>query len=182
MTHSQLGAGDEMSSLRIEAVLAEGVSSVLDSMRLHLDNPQLQYMGCWSLVNMALEPTHKTALLSAGVIDVISDAMDRHVDEPKVQFRALFALINLVTVSGVIQAKSAEGLIRRVMVATGRYITYPDVAGRGCMVLYNMSLDRGNHVLLKAIKAPALICRAAELHSEDHLLKFVATSTACRLA
>jgi len=171
-----------MSSVRIGAVLSEGVSAVLDSMRLHLDNPRLQYMGCWSLVNMALEPTHKAALLSAGVVDVISDAMDRHVHEPKVQFRALFALINLVTVSGIIQPKTVENLIHRVVDATERFITYPDVAGRGCMVLYNMSLDRSNHAMLKTVQVPAVINRASELHTNDRLLKFVASSTACRLA
>jgi len=44
-----------MSSQRIPAVESEGVAVVLATMRRFSSSRRLQYMGCWALVNMALE-------------------------------------------------------------------------------------------------------------------------------
>ena len=90
------------------------------------------------MVNMALETSHKLALLQGGALGDVCAAMDRHPDDPKVQFRALFALINLVTLGGVSQCAGgvaeAELLAARVLRATTKFQTSVDIAGRGCMV------------------------------------------------
>jgi hypothetical protein len=176
--------GDEMCSLRVEAVAREGVAVVLAAMRAHAPSRRLQYMGCWALVNMALEASHKQALLDQGAIATVCAAMDAHFDDSMVQFRALFALINLVTIGGVSQTESraaAEALSARVVAATSRFLHCLNVAGRGCMVLYNLSLDGANHEFLRRLKVVPLLQAAAAAHPKDHMLEFVANSTASRL-
>lgn len=176
--------GDEMCSQRIAAVVETGVQTVLDTMTTHVNSRRLQYMGCWAMVNMALEGEHKQALVRCGALGVVENAMQHHESDPKVQFRALFALINLVTVAGVSQTESREQameLARRVVKATQRFLTCLDVAGRGCMVLYNLSLDTANHPCLVRLGAPALLQAAAQAHPKDSMLEFVANSTTTRL-
>jgi len=176
--------GGEMCPQRVAAVLETGVQTVLDTMARHVESRRLQYMGCWAMVNMALEGEHKQALLRCGAIKVVGSAMQQHESDPKVQFRALFALINLVTSAGKSQAESREQaveLARVVVKATQRFLTCLDVAGRGCMVLYNLSLDAANHFCLVDLGAPALLQAATEAHPKDSMLEFVAHSTATRL-
>ena len=176
--------GDEMCSLRVEAVASEGVAVVLAAMHAHASSRRLQYMGCWALVNMALEASHKQALLDQGAIATVCVAMDAHKDDAMVQFRALFALINLVTIGGVSQTGSraaAEALSERVVAATRNFLHCLNVAGRGCMVLYNLSLDGANHEFLRRLQVVPLLQAAAQAHPKDHMLEFVANSTASRL-
>ena len=176
--------GDEMCSLRVEAVASEGVAVVLAAMHAHASSRRLQYMGCWALVNMALEASHKQALLDQGAISTVCVAMDAHKDDEMVQFRALFALINLVTIGGVSQTGSraaAEALSERVVAATRNFLHCLNVAGRGCMVLYNLSLDGANHEFLRRLQVVPLLQAAAQAHPKDHMLEFVANSTASRL-
>eukprot|EP00614_Pseudopedinella_elastica_P019164 CAMPEP_0172653350 /NCGR_PEP_ID=MMETSP1068-20121228/243780_1 /TAXON_ID=35684 /ORGANISM="Pseudopedinella elastica, Strain CCMP716" /LENGTH=539 /DNA_ID=CAMNT_0013467781 /DNA_START=43 /DNA_END=1662 /DNA_ORIENTATION=- len=177
--------GDEMCSVFVASVVQEGVPLVLATMKRHRGSRRLQYMGCWAMVNMALESAHKQALLAGGAIQSVCEAMDEHTADPKVQFRALFALINLVTVGGVSQTESpaaAEALTRRVVRATSAFLGQVDVAGRGCMVLYNLSLDAANHGFLRRLQVAPLLHQAAAAHPADPMLQFVATSTAARLA
>lgn len=90
------------------------------------------------MVNMALESSHKLALLQCGALSDICAAMDRHPDDPEVLYRALFALINLVTLGGVSQCTGGvaetELLAVRVMRATTKFQKSVDIASRGCMV------------------------------------------------
>ena len=58
-------------------------------------NQELQAMGCWALVNIALINAQKAILVRRGGIEAIINAMVRHPYNAEVQFRALFALINL---------------------------------------------------------------------------------------
>ena len=53
-------------------------------------------MGCWSLVNLALNHQQKLALLALDGLDAVLAAMAHHPSTLEVQFRALFALINFV--------------------------------------------------------------------------------------
>ena len=137
------------------------------------------------MVNMALEASHKVKLLEHGAINTVCAAMDAHKDEPKVQFRALFALINLVTLDGISQMDSperTEELIARVVDVTWRYIKHLDIAGRGWMVLYNLSLDASNYEFLLRNNVIELLREASQLHPVDHMLTFVYSSTAARIA
>lgn len=85
-----------LNSLGIFCDPQNGISRILDSMRHFHHHAEMQAMGCWSLVNLALVPAQRTKLLHLGAIDVILNAMDQHTFDHMVQFRAIFALINLV--------------------------------------------------------------------------------------
>ncbi len=73
-----------------------GIAVMLDSMLRFQDSPLLLAMSCWALVNIALAPEQKAALVKLGGIQAATNAMERHPFSAEVQFRALFALINLV--------------------------------------------------------------------------------------
>jgi hypothetical protein len=73
-----------------------GIAVMLDSMMRFQDSPVLLAMSCWALVNIALAPEQKAALVKLGGIQATTNAMMRHPFSAEVQFRALFALINLV--------------------------------------------------------------------------------------
>ena len=73
-----------------------GICTVLTVMDRHLNQPGIQAMACWSLVNFALSSTCKTLLVEKKGVDRVLRAMETHPNELQVQFRGLFALINLV--------------------------------------------------------------------------------------
>jgi hypothetical protein len=73
-----------------------GIAVMLDSMRRFEYDEVVQAMSCWSLVNIALAPSQKAALVKLGGISVVMNSMIQHPYNAEVQFRALFALINLV--------------------------------------------------------------------------------------
>ena len=79
--------------------ISSGTSILLDSMKRFEKNAELQSMACWSLVNIALSPTQKQALIDLGGFEATANAMKRHPHNADVQFRALFGLINLVVPS-----------------------------------------------------------------------------------
>jgi hypothetical protein len=85
-----------------------GIAVMLDSMRRFQDSPVLSAMSCWALVNIALAPDQKAALVKLGGIQATINAMSRHPFSAEVNFRALFALINLVIPS--VKLESREGL------------------------------------------------------------------------
>jgi len=85
-----------LNSLGIFCDPQNGISIILDSMKCFHHHAEMQAMGCWSMVNLALVPTQRTKLLQSGAINVVLNAMGQHKHDQMVQFRALFALINLV--------------------------------------------------------------------------------------
>ncbi|KAH8099171.1 hypothetical protein JL720_2155 [Aureococcus anophagefferens] len=86
-----------MASQGLDAFLGKrgGIAAVLASMRAHGSVDSVQAMGCWSLVNLALNHQQKLELLKLRGLDRVLDAMESHPRVLEVQFRALFALINL---------------------------------------------------------------------------------------
>ncbi|KAJ8614472.1 hypothetical protein CTAYLR_000851 [Chrysophaeum taylorii] len=85
-----------MTSTGLDAFLHGGISAVLHAMVAHATREDVQAMGCWSLVNLALNRQQKLQLLALDGIGRVLDAMTRHPAALEVQFRGLFALINLV--------------------------------------------------------------------------------------
>ncbi|KAG7350683.1 hypothetical protein IV203_010043 [Nitzschia inconspicua] len=73
-----------------------GIAVMLDSMLRFQGSPLLLAMSCWALVNIALAPEQKAALVKLGGIQATINAMSNHPYSAEVQFRAMFALINLV--------------------------------------------------------------------------------------
>jgi hypothetical protein len=87
-----------------------GIAVMLDSMRRFQDSPVLSAMSCWALVNIALAPEQKVALVKLGGIQATINAMSRHPLSAEVNFRALFALINLVIPSVNLEETSEGGV------------------------------------------------------------------------
>jgi len=85
-----------MASEGVDAFLRGGIDGVLEAMATHLHDADVQAMGCWSLVNLALNRKQKLLLLEKNCLDRVVAAMTNHPQALEVQFRALFALINLV--------------------------------------------------------------------------------------
>ncbi|KAL3897413.1 MAG: hypothetical protein SGARI_006924 [Bacillariaceae sp.] len=75
------------------------------------DSPVLLAMSCWALVNIALAPEQKAALVKLGGIQATTNAMKRHPFSAEVQFRALFALINLVIHSVKMETRNDEAQV-----------------------------------------------------------------------
>jgi hypothetical protein len=136
-----------------------GTYVILDSMRRFDHNKELQAMGCWSMVNIALVASQKTTLVRLGGIGVLLHAMKMHPDCAEVQFRALFALINLV-VPCEQQQTSTESTERHILddavsevtllvvAAMEKFCVIKDVLNRACLVLHNLSLIREYHSAL----------------------------------
>mmetsp|Transcript_40135 Transcript_40135/g.51714 ORF Transcript_40135/g.51714 Transcript_40135/m.51714 type:complete len:479 (-) Transcript_40135:700-2136(-) len=88
---------NQMNAIKSSALCNNGIKIVLDTMKNNINSRRIQYMGCWALVNIALESEHKKILIKYDAISIVCDVMDKHCEDAKVQFRALFAMINLVT-------------------------------------------------------------------------------------
>jgi hypothetical protein len=147
-----------------------GIAVLLDSMRRFRSDPALQAMSCWSLVNIALAPAQKEALVKLGGIEVTTSAMRAHPFSAEVQFRALFSLINLLipTVVPVILEPSPSGssghaaeifctasdeeseqdivngmveqIVQLVVTAMKNFCASEAILNRACLVLHNLSL------------------------------------------
>ena len=156
-------------------------------MRAHGSVDSVQAMGCWSLVNLALNHQQKLELLKLRGLDRVLDAMESHPRVLEVQFRALFALINLVIPEAGagydddLDLKAANKRVVRYVL--GAMAAFPDsekLVRCGCLVLHNLSLDDGNvpHLLAAGVSLP--LQRAAR-HHKDADVQRSAVSTLRRL-
>ena len=135
------------------------------SMRVHLKNANVQAMGCWSLVNLALNHQQKLALLALDGLDAVLAAMAHHPTTLEVQFRALFALINLVIPeAGSVSTNTMDcgenaahaRVVRGVLAAMRHFPESEKLVRCGCLVLHNLSLDDKNvpHLLAFGVARP----------------------------
>ena len=140
-----------------------GIAVLLESMRRFIDDQNLQAMGCWAMVNIALDPAHKSMLVNSGGISVVTEAMTRHPKNAEVQFRALFALINLVISESIslktsprhrnlVSSCQSENLVgslsdiaQLIVAAMRTFHNSVVILNRACLVLHNLSLEEENH-------------------------------------
>merc|ERR1712164_3565 len=155
-----------MASRGLDAFLGEsgGIAAVLRSMRVHLKNSNVQAMGCWSLVNLALNHQQKLALLALDGLDAVLAAMAHHPSTLEVQFRALFALINLVIPeAGSVSTNTMDCGEHAAM----RHFPESEKLVRCvCLVLHNLSLDDKNVPHLIAFGVARPLQRAARSHKD----------------
>lgn len=93
----QRGFNNEESMLEAEMKCA--IPAVIKSMKCYPLEPRIQKMGCWSMVNMALQVDVRRKLMGCGGIQVVLEAMKQHPLCFDVQLKALLALINLMMIS-----------------------------------------------------------------------------------
>jgi len=150
-----------------------GIAVMLDSMKRFSSDEDLQAMGCWSMVNIALIPSQKVVLVKLGGISVAVNALTQHPHSAEVHFRALFALINLVIPSENLPEKSAEAatiqkqveginessekdmldetvvqIANLVVVSMKNFWSSEAILNRACLVLHNLSLNESYHRVL----------------------------------
>jgi len=150
-----------------------GIAVMLDSMKRFSSDEDLQAMGCWSMVNIALIPSQKVVLVKLGGIFVAVNALMQHPHSAEVHFRALFALINLVIPSENLPEKSAEAttiqkqvgginetsekdmldesvvqIANLVVVSMKNFWSSEAILNRACLVLHNLSLNETYHRVL----------------------------------
>merc|ERR1740121_3110448 len=142
---------------------------MLDSMGRFSSHEDLQAMGCWSMVNIALVPSQKTMLVKLGGISVALNAMMMHQRSAEVQFRAVFALINLVipfektdsdilsneqllSVNEVTEKEILDENIAQIVnltvIAMKNFFTNEAILNRCCLVLHNICLTEEYHTTL----------------------------------
>ena len=177
-----------------------GVDAVLGAMQAHEKNPEVQAMGCWSLVNLALNRKQKLLLLRKSCLDRVLAAMTNHPSVLEVQFRALFALINLVIpeqhddhkgrtydfndpcgLYGQDDNENVNGnVVEHVLNAMHTFKDSDKLIRCGCLVLHNLSLRDTNipHLLAAGVAKP--LQRAAK-HHKDRDVQRSATLTLRRL-
>lgn len=173
-----------MDSMSLDAFLDGGIKAVLRAMATHSRCADVQAMGCWSLVNLALNRQQKIRLLELDGIDRVLDAMTIHPADEEVQFRALFALINLVIPEGRPGVAVSESTNRRVIGAVLTAMnSFPDsekLVRCGCLVLHNTSLRESTIPFLLAAGVAAPLVRASREHADEDVRRS-ATSTLRRL-
>lgn len=172
-----------MSSMSLDTFLDGGIKAVLRAMATHSRSQDVQAMGCWSLVNLALNRQQKIMLLNLDGIPRVLNAMATHPREEEVQFRALFALINLVIpegVTGIVSESTNRQVIAGVLKAMENFPGSEKLVRCGCLVLHNISLRECAIPILLAAGVVKPLVRAAKEHADDDVRRS-ATSTLRRL-
>eukprot|EP00586_Coscinodiscus_wailesii_P003408 CAMPEP_0172481782 /NCGR_PEP_ID=MMETSP1066-20121228/7882_1 /TAXON_ID=671091 /ORGANISM="Coscinodiscus wailesii, Strain CCMP2513" /LENGTH=219 /DNA_ID=CAMNT_0013244387 /DNA_START=125 /DNA_END=784 /DNA_ORIENTATION=+ len=94
---------------RVVIASAGGILTILNSMKLHYENPKIQARGCVILGNMCTNSTvNKARICNTNGIKVIVDVMKYHSYDPQVQSSAYFALQQLTSAKA--QALSLDKL------------------------------------------------------------------------
>lgn len=149
-----------------------GIEIVLRSMKRFRDQENLQAMGCWSLVNLALAPDQKALLIRLGGVSDILSAMTAHPLATEVQFRALFSLINLVIPTSSVCASwlnlVLDRMIELVVASMKNFCSNVTILNRASLVLHNLSLTQGT-CLLYACRVP-FFSRQALTYPSIHFL------------
>lgn len=202
-------SGDRIDSIHEEpgsnhvASINNGTCVILDSMRRFDHNEELQAMGCWSMVNIALVASQKTTLVRLGGISVLLHAMKMHPNCADVQFRALFALINLVvpcehqqqqgpsmpnlgsskiSLERQILDDAVSEVASLVVSAMEKFCVVKDVLNRACLVLHNLSLISEYHsALLWTPHCYQMLLWASNNHQNDKIIMQSASGTLQRL-
>jgi hypothetical protein len=182
--------------------ISSGTAILLDSMKRFQDNAKLQSMACWSMVNIALSPTQKQALVDLGGFEATANAMKRHPHNADVQFRALFGLINLVVPckyqtndttdvdrTNVSEERNTEVLdhfvseiVHLVVAAMQNFCSSETILNRACLVLHNLSqTPQYLGTLLWTPHCYQMLEWCIQNHPIDQVLKRSAVSTLHRL-
>ena len=181
-----------MASRGLDAFLGEsgGIAAVLRSMRIHGKNANVQAMGCWSLVNLALNHQQKLALLALDGLDAVLAAMAHHPSTLEVQFRALFALINLVIPeAGSVSTNTMDcgenaahaRVVRGVLAAMRHFPESEKLVRCGCLVLHNLSSGRQERASFISVRRRAALTEGRAQSHKDADVQRSAVSTLRRL-
>jgi len=74
---------------------AQGAIAVVDVMKMHPDNPQVQEAATGAIRNMCVDETGRLNAANADAINTIIEAMRTHAEIPRVVQNGISALINL---------------------------------------------------------------------------------------
>lgn len=177
----------------------KSIQVMLESMERFKDEPKLQAMACWAMVNLALVPAQKNILISLGSFQATTNAMRQHPQNYDVQFRALFALINLVPCKNPAilnpprqdcQAfterdaldEAVHDIVKLSVLAMKNFYSCEAILNRACLVIHNISqIADYQSILLWTPHLYQILEWAIANHPTDQVLVRSASSTLFRL-
>jgi len=154
-----------------------GITLILEAMKKYPYDASLQAMACWSLVNIALVPSLKQAIIAANGFEWVITTMRLHPENVEVQFRAIFALVNLVSPVNVLPTDAVKLLVQ----AMSKFPSNHALVNRACIVLQNLSFYDSNHEVMKAEKVDFHLAAVLRNYEYDLCLCGIATKTIERL-
>lgn len=163
-----------------EEVMGQGVALILSMMTAHRTNARVQTNGCWALVNIALDPRQKRALLAQDAVGIISEALRGHQDVASVTFRGLFALVNLVASPDV---KVPLDFVELVLVAMLRFSSDETIVKLGLMTLGNYLLgqQRRQEPRLDLTNVVDRLVEIVQEYAPGHVLQEMVQKTSDRI-
>eukprot|EP00475_Leptophrys_vorax_P034042 TRINITY_DN54446_c0_g1_i2.p1 TRINITY_DN54446_c0_g1~~TRINITY_DN54446_c0_g1_i2.p1 ORF type:complete len:513 (+),score=100.18 TRINITY_DN54446_c0_g1_i2:85-1539(+) len=121
-----------------EIMRGGGISTVLNIIKRHYEDPEILAKGFWCLVNLALINANKDEIIEKGGLEYIIDRMLRFSHHHEVQHRGCFALINL-SIPGNIKDKIRElGGIQAIIAALRNFPQSLSLVRCACNVLISL--------------------------------------------
>ena len=117
---------------------AGGIEAVVEAMKAHLSNPDVQHQGCGALGNIAVNADNNVLVAKAGGIGAVVEAMKAHPSIADVQHRGCGALMSIAGNADNEVLVARAGGIEAVVGAMKAHPSNADVQWDGLGALVNI--------------------------------------------
>eukprot|EP00743_Colponemidia_sp_Colp-15_P001462 GILK01001601.1.p1 GENE.GILK01001601.1~~GILK01001601.1.p1 ORF type:complete len:421 (+),score=59.88 GILK01001601.1:219-1481(+) len=170
---------DQLEEYRLQMAQNGGICAVLNAMRAHPGDSEVQAEACKVLVVFSRPLggaegrafvgredilTNVTRVGNEGGVGLVMEAMRRHPHDASLQANACWALVNLALVSDHKQMIVKEGGVDLILSAMTNHSQDAEVQYRACFVLVNLAIPESNKSMIVEKGGVPLILSAMKLH------------------
>ena len=145
-----------------------GIKAILEAMRKHPKNDEVQIDGCKALASLAFDTSLQRTIASSCGITVIIDAMKEHLDNWQVQAEACKALSELAyrcteNKKIITECHGATSIVEAMI----RHEQSTRVQLEACRALFSQAIRHGSKVIIIESGAVLTVLNAMKLHPKD---------------
>lgn len=174
----QVTAMQHLSSLHISEsdssrlALAGGVDAIVEGMRQHPMDIDLQIEGCRAMWNASGTTGNQVAFVEAGALDVVLMSMGQFLSDAVMQEQAMAALANLGAAERNVEIMMERGAVGAIVEAMNKHADNIHVQMKGCGAVTNMAshMSPFKQVIMDAGGGGAVVI-AMVMHPDDHILQ-----------
>ena len=159
-----------------------GIECIVESMRTHTSDSELQVFACTALANVSNHPDFEVKIGAAGGIECIVNAMRNHNGHVHLQLWACKALCNVAHTTKNKVMISAAGGVECIAAAMHRHTANVELQICACMAICNLSANPDIETKIAAAGGVECIIETMQSHTAHTELQLWACMALCNLS
>jgi hypothetical protein len=159
-----------------------GIECIVESMRTHTSDSELQVFACTALANVSNHPDFEVKIGAAGGIECIVESMRTHTAHVHLQLWACKALCNVAHTTKNKVMISAAGGVECIAAAMHRHTANVELQICACMAMCNLSANPDIEAKIAAAGGVECIIETMQSHTAHMELQLWACMALCNLS